>query len=126
MVVDYFHVFGAIGAFWPFKTNAPLRVDADAVLPLAIAAKRFKVVAGKGGKILQRCCRLENAKARLRLRDPNAQQDINRAQQLKHARPFMVAGEQHSLLNALISSVVAGSLYESYGARAQVRNQLRH
>jgi hypothetical protein len=63
MVVDYFHVFGAVGAFWPLKTNAPLLVDTDAVLPLAITAKRFKVVAGKGGKILQGCCRLENAKA---------------------------------------------------------------
>ena len=51
MVVDYFHVFGTVGAFRPFKTNAPLLVDTDAVLPLAIAAKRFKVVAGKGGKI---------------------------------------------------------------------------
>jgi hypothetical protein len=63
MVVGYFNVFGAVGAFRPFKTNAPLLVDTDAVLPLAIAAKRFKVVAGKGGKILQGCCRLENAKA---------------------------------------------------------------
>jgi hypothetical protein len=63
MVVDYFHVFGAVGALWPLKTNAPLPVDTDAVLPLAIAAKRLKVVAGKGGKILQGRCRLENAKA---------------------------------------------------------------
>ena len=63
MVVDDFHVFGTVGAFRPFKTNAPLLVDTDAVLPLAIAAKRFKVVAGKGGKILQGCCRLQNAKA---------------------------------------------------------------
>ena len=53
MVVDYFHVFGTVGAFRPFKTNAPLLVDTDAVLPLTIAAKRFKVVAGEGGKILQ-------------------------------------------------------------------------
>jgi hypothetical protein len=63
MVVDYFHVFGAVGAFWPLKTNAPLLVDTDAVLPLAIAAERFKVIAGKGGKILQGYCRLKNAKA---------------------------------------------------------------
>jgi hypothetical protein len=54
-IVDY-HV----GAFWPFKTNAPFLVDTDAVLPPTIAAKRFKVVAGKGGKILQGCCRLEH------------------------------------------------------------------
>jgi hypothetical protein len=52
VVVDYFHVFGTVGAFRPFKANVPLLVDRDAVLPLAIAAKRFKVVAGKGGKIL--------------------------------------------------------------------------
>ena len=62
MVVDYFYVFGTVGAFRPFKTNAPLLVDTDAVLPLAIAAKRFKVVAGKGGKILQGCCRLQRRK----------------------------------------------------------------
>lgn len=63
MVVDYFHIFGAVGAFGPLKTNAPLLVDTDAMLPLAIAAKRLKVVAGKGSKILQGCCRLDNAKA---------------------------------------------------------------
>jgi hypothetical protein len=63
MVVDYFHVFGVVSALWPLKTNAPLPVDTDAVLPLAIAARRLKVVAGKGGKILQGRCRLENAKA---------------------------------------------------------------
>ena len=28
MVVDYFHIFGAVGAFWPFKTDAP-RAEAD-------------------------------------------------------------------------------------------------
>ena len=67
MVVDDFHVFGTVGAFWPFETNTPLLVDTDAVLPLAIAAKRFKVVAGNGGKILQGCCRFKNAKAPLGL-----------------------------------------------------------
>jgi len=63
MVVDYFHVFGTVGAFRPFKTNAALLVNTNAVLPITIAAKRFTVVAGEGGKILQECCRLQNAKA---------------------------------------------------------------
>jgi hypothetical protein len=80
MVVDYFDVFGAVGAFWPFKANPPLLVDTDAVLPLAIADKRFKVVAGKRGKILQGCCRLENAKAPFRL--------MAKGVELRDALPF--------------------------------------
>ena len=50
MVVDYFHVFRAVGAFWPFKANAPLLVDTDAVLPLFAMGNGAK----RHGELLER------------------------------------------------------------------------
>src|SRR5258708_6072470 len=45
MIVGYFHLFG-VGS-GPDETDAPLVVDADAVLAGAVASQRFEPVAGR-------------------------------------------------------------------------------
>lgn len=40
----------------PSKTDSPLLIDADAVLPLAISLQCFQVVAGRAVEICQHCC----------------------------------------------------------------------
>jgi hypothetical protein len=46
----------------PAETNAPLLVDPNAVLPLAIAAKGLQAIAGNGSKIGQYRSRLNVVK----------------------------------------------------------------
>jgi hypothetical protein len=54
----------------PAETNAPLLVDPNAVLPLAIAAKGLQAIARNGSKIGQRRSRLNVVKLPFR-RDGN-------------------------------------------------------
>jgi len=53
--------------FRPLKANTPLPVDTNAELPLAIAAERFKSVAGQEHQIVLVDRRLENIQAPFRL-----------------------------------------------------------
>ena len=50
MVIHDFNIIGI--AVFPFKTNAPLPIYADAALPGAVAAQRLKPVARQGYKVL--------------------------------------------------------------------------
>jgi len=59
MIINDFHIRGARRAIGPCETNAPLIVDPDAVLPLAIALQRFKSVARKSSEIPERSGCLE-------------------------------------------------------------------
>ena len=55
MIVNDFNVCGP--EFSPYEANAPLIIDADAVLTLSIIFQRLKVVAGRGlqeGQCLRR------------------------------------------------------------------------
>jgi hypothetical protein len=49
MIVGYLHVLGTVGG--PFEANAPLPVDANAVLTLPISSQSLKPVARQGGQI---------------------------------------------------------------------------
>ena len=51
VIIDDFHVV-RIPAL-PAEANTILVVDADAVLPAAVAFQRFKTVAGQHGKVLE-------------------------------------------------------------------------
>ena len=51
MVVDYFDVVGVL--FFPAKADAPLVVDADAVLPCSVAFEGLQAIAGRYPQILQ-------------------------------------------------------------------------
>jgi hypothetical protein len=59
MIVNNFHMRRPRRAIGPCETNAPLIVNPDAVLPLAIAMQRFKSVARKGSEIPERSGCLE-------------------------------------------------------------------
>ena len=59
VIINNFHVRRTRRAIWPFEANAPLIVDPDAVLPVAIAVQGFEMVPGKSRKVAQRSCRLE-------------------------------------------------------------------
>ena len=52
MVVNDLDVEGI--ALLPAKANAPLIVDADRVLALAVALQRLEPVAGQAGKVFKR------------------------------------------------------------------------
>jgi hypothetical protein len=62
MVIDDLDIDRARRALRPLKANPPLIVDADAVLALPIALKRFQPVATDGSKIVQAGCRLQAVK----------------------------------------------------------------
>ncbi len=49
MIIHDFHVVGI--AFAPNKTDAPLVIDADAVLPFSIAFQCFQVIAWRRSQI---------------------------------------------------------------------------
>ncbi len=51
MVVNYLDILGTFKR--PHKTNSPLIIDADTVLPLAFSFKRFKLVAWRDTKIIK-------------------------------------------------------------------------
>ena len=66
MIIDNFYVGRPWRAVWPFKTDPPLVIDADAVLPITISGQCFKTIAGQDGKILQhgRCFQAVEFQAR--------------------------------------------------------------
>jgi hypothetical protein len=51
VVIHYLYVFGA--RFRPAKTDAPLIIDANAVLSEAVALQRFKAIARRHPQIIQ-------------------------------------------------------------------------
>src|SRR3954469_10030283 len=53
VIIDNLDVRRARRPIWPFKTDAPLIVDPDAVLPLPIALQRFEPVAGQRRQIMK-------------------------------------------------------------------------
>ena len=44
----------------PLETNSPLSVDADTVLPLAIAAQRFQLIERWDSQGFKNCCRVQH------------------------------------------------------------------
>jgi hypothetical protein len=64
MVINKFDVPSI--AFRPNQADAPLIVDANAVLPLAISGKLFKAISGRYAKIAQRVCSINDQKLSLR------------------------------------------------------------
>src|SRR3954467_14022203 len=71
MIIDDLDVFRAI--IDPIKANAPLPVDADAVLTRAIALQQFQSVAWRLAQILNLHCRIEQQQL-----DPRSLDDIRR------------------------------------------------
>src|SRR5687768_15728635 len=53
VIIDNLDVRRARRSIWPLKTDAPLIVDADAVLPLPVALQRFEPVAGQRRQIMK-------------------------------------------------------------------------
>jgi hypothetical protein len=51
VVIHYLYVFGA--SFRPAKADAPLIIDANAVLPEAVALQCFKAIAQRHPQIIQ-------------------------------------------------------------------------
>jgi hypothetical protein len=51
MIIDDFDLMG--GTFGPDEADSPLAVDANAVLPLAIAPKCFQAISRRGSKIAE-------------------------------------------------------------------------
>jgi hypothetical protein len=49
VVIDNLHIVGI--PVTPDKADAPLIIDANAVLPFSVAFKRFQVIARRGGKV---------------------------------------------------------------------------
>src|SRR5712691_4627515 len=62
MVIHNFNIIGI--AVFPFKTNTPLPIYADAALAGAVAAQRLKPVAGQGHKVLDGFCVVQNFQIR--------------------------------------------------------------
>jgi hypothetical protein len=54
VIVDNLDVRRTQRSVRPLKTDPPLLVDADAVLPLTIAGQGFETISGQGGKVLER------------------------------------------------------------------------
>jgi len=67
MVVHDLNAMRAISALCPFKTYPPLLIDADAVLPSAIADQGLQMIAGQMRKVLQVLRGLKNAQSLFRL-----------------------------------------------------------
>jgi hypothetical protein len=65
MVIHNFNIIGI--AVFPFKTNAPLPIYADAALPGAVPAQCLKPVAGQGHKVLDGFCIVQNFQTPLSL-----------------------------------------------------------
>jgi len=51
MIIGYFNIMDAV--FLPRKTDAPLSVDADAVLSFAVITQQFKPVGRRHAKVIQ-------------------------------------------------------------------------
>ena len=61
MVVDDFDIEWLVTILVPFETNAPLIIDSDAVLALAIGFQRLELIAGRNSQAGQhgRCVKLQ-------------------------------------------------------------------
>ena len=58
MIVDDFDLMS--GTFEPDEADSPLAVDANAVLPLAVAPKRFQTISRWRSKIAELRCRFQH------------------------------------------------------------------
>lgn len=58
MIVDNFDLFGAIVG--PAETEAPLAVDADAMLTLTVTLQGFEPISRRRPKVLQSCRGIEH------------------------------------------------------------------
>ena len=58
MIINDFHVVGV--SFCPFKADAPLIVNADAVLSFAVASQSFQSVGRRDAQIIQILCVIEH------------------------------------------------------------------
>src|SRR5260370_36132198 len=67
MIVDNLDIDRARRARWPLEADPPLVVDADAVLPRAVAFKRLQPVAGKCSDVGQALRGLQAIEPRFRL-----------------------------------------------------------
>lgn len=63
MVVDDFDIEGFCSPVGPFETDAPFLIDADAVLPFAVATQSLETIAGQQHQVGVRFCAFENRKA---------------------------------------------------------------
>ena len=61
MIIDDFGVRPA--GLGLLEADAPLLVDADAVLAASVAFEGFEAVAGQGAQILEVCCRVQDIEA---------------------------------------------------------------
>jgi hypothetical protein len=59
VIVRYFHVARTRFFATPFKTDAPLPVNADAILATTVATQSFKPIAANGVKAMNRRCRVK-------------------------------------------------------------------
>lgn len=96
MVVDNFNVMGVVVT--PSKTNAPLRVDTNAVLPPAIPFQRFKAIGRGDFQVVQRNGVVQHFQLSLR-RTKNIRRQGRYAESLKHRfRPCIFERRNHTNL----------------------------
>ena len=88
MIVHYLDILRTIGAVWPFKTDAPLIVDPNAVLPFTVAFQTLKTIAREPSQICQ---------THRRFQDPEAFFGLT-AEVLKPCYRFTVGKELSSLI----------------------------
>jgi len=67
MVVGDFDIEWPIAILWPFEADPPLLIDSNAELTFAIAAQRFKTIAGQQHQILSSHRDLEDVQPSFRL-----------------------------------------------------------
>ena len=63
MVIDDLNVFGAVSSLRPLEADAPLLIDANAVLASPVAGQGFQPVAGQPGQVPQAGCRFKNSQS---------------------------------------------------------------
>ena len=81
----------------PHKADAPLIVDANAVLSLSIALERFQVITRRRRQVAQLCCDIQLSKFSLRhpLETPKPSDALSRIEPFRLLRP---EGLDHPLM----------------------------
>lgn len=95
VIVDNFNVKGV--AVFPFETDAPLPIDANAVLPLAITLEGFKVVRRRDTQVIQRDRRIELGKPPLRSCDDIGRKPFWGSTCPDGNQPFVFRRSYHSI-----------------------------
>lgn len=89
----------------PFKTNAPLVVDANAELPASVALEGLETVAGQSGQVLQRSGGLKSIEFEAG-GSLEAGEGLHRFTGSEIPSPLVAIAEDHGFSLALVTSYV--------------------